>query len=658
MGIKMTNQELVEITKPLTILYVEDDLIVAKNMQKILDKLFDNVIFAADGQEGLDKFNSNQIDIIISDIKMPQLSGIDMLKEIKKSKSKIPAMLITAHQELGYYEDAMELNVDAYLNKPVNVDKLIEKIKDVAINIKKTKALDNSYDTLTNANQKLLDIGYKITSQKDFTKILETILLGAKELSDSDGGTLYLYNEKDDTLEFKIATNDTLKIHNCDINWKPLNIYNEENNTINLKNVAVVAAMKDKLINIPDVYQSEEFDFSGAKAFDESQNYQTESMLVIPMKNKDNELVGVIQLINKQVDNENSIFTEQDEILIKAMASLATMIIENNQLVIDLEALLYGLINSVNKALSEKSKYTQKHNDNVAFLTNIIASGINDNKTIYPDVEYSDIEMEEIRLSAMLHDIGKITTPVHIMDKATKLETIYDRLHTIKLRFDLAKKDVEILFLTNKINEEVKNERITELNNNFGLIEKLNNGEYFAKDEQYDKITNIAKDSNFQLLTENELYNLSIRKGTLNTEDRDTINNHVIMSYEMIKELPFPKKFKNVPKIAASHHKTIDGGGYAAKEIKDLELTLKDKILCVADIFEALSSKDRPYKKPNTLSQIFRIFTFLIKENKIDRYLVQMFFEDGLYLEYAKEHFEESQIEDIEEDIKKFFNES
>jgi len=652
----MTNYELLEITKPLTVLYVEDDEIVAKNMQKILSKLFDNVIYATNGQTGLEQFQSHDIDIIISDINMPELSGINMLKEIKKTNIKVPAMLITAHQELEYYEDAMELNVDAYLNKPINVDKLIEKIKNVAIHIKKTKALDNSYETLTNANQKLLDIGYKITSQKDFTKILETILLGAKELSNSDGGTLYLYNEKDDTLEFKIATNDTLKIHNNNINWKPLNIFNEDKNTINVKNVAVVSAMKDKLINIPDVYKSEEFDFAGAKAFDENQKYQTKSMLVIPMKNKDNELVGVIQLINKLSNGQIISFTNEDEILIKAMASLATMIIENNQLVIDLEALLYGLINSVNKALSEKSKYTQQHNDNVVVLTNIIAAGINNNKTIYPDIEYTDIEMEEIRLSAMLHDIGKITTPVHIMDKATKLETIYDRLHTIKLRFELLKKDIEISFLKNEITEEIKNEKIVELDNDFVLIEKLNNGEYFAKDEEYERVETLAKDSDYTLLTKDELYNLSTRKGTLTAEDREIINNHVVMSYEMIKELPFPKKFKDVPKIACSHHKTIDGGGYASKEIIDLELTLKDKILVIADIFEALSSKDRPYKAPNTLSQIFRIFTFLIKDNKIDRYLVQMFFEDGLYLEYAKEHFEESQMEDIQEDIQKFFN--
>jgi len=652
----MTNKELVQITKPLTILYVEDDETVAKSMQKILYRLFDNVIYAKNGQEGLEKFQSNKIDIIISDINMPQLSGIGMLQEIKKSEQKVPAMLITAHQELGYYEDAMELNVDAYLNKPINVDKLIEKIKDVSVNIKKTKALDNSYDTLTNANQKLLDIGYKITSQKDFTKILETILLGAKELSDSDGGTLYLYNEKNNTLEFKIATNDTLKIHNNHIDWKPLNIYNEDD-TLNLKNVAVVAAIKDKLINIPDVYKSDEFDFSGAMAFDKSQNYQTKSMLVLPMKNKDNELVGVIQLINKQVDDATSNFTEQDEILIKAMASLATMIIENNQLVIDLEALLYGLIDSVNKALSEKSKYTQKHNDNVATLTNIIATGINNNTSIYPNVEYSDIELEEIRLSAMLHDIGKVTTPVHIMDKATKLETIYDRIHTIKLRFESAKKDTEIAYLKNEIDEITKNDTLIKLDNQFIQIEKINNGEYFAKDDEYEEIAKIAQDSNYELLTKDELYNLSTRKGTLTAEDREIINNHVIVSYDMIKELPFPKKFKNVPKIAASHHKTIDGGGYAAKEIKDLELTLKDKILVIADIFEALSSKDRPYKDPNTLSQIFRIFTFLIKDNKIDKDLVKMFFEDGLYLEYAKDHFEPSQMENIEEDIQKFFKE-
>ena len=651
----MTNEELLRITKPLTILYVEDHEIVARNMLKILGKFFDNIIFAQNGKEGLKKFNQNNIDIIISDINMPELSGISMLQEIKKKNAKVPAMLITAHRELEYYEDAMELNVDAYLSKPIDIDKLIEKIKDISLHIKKTKALDNNYDTLTNANQKLLDIGYKITSQKDFTKILETILVGAKELSNSDGGTLYLYDEKHRTLEFKIAINDTLKIHNCDIQWKPLQIYNE-NNTINKKNVAIVSATQDKLINLSDVYKSKEFDFSGAKAFDENQNYKTKSMLVLPMKNKDDELVGVLQLINKKDQNETINFTEEDEILIKSMASLASMIIENNQLVIDLKALLYGLINSVNKALGEKSKYTQQHNNNVAILTNIIAKGITSNKTIYPDIEYGNVEMEELRLSAMLHDIGKVTTPVHIMDKATKLETIYDRLHSIELKFEIAKKDIEISFLTKSINEEMKNEKIHKLNNDFELISKLNNGEYFAKDEEYERIENIAKESNYTLLTEDELYNLSTRKGTLTKEDRDIINNHVIMSYEMIKELPFPKKFKNVPVIACSHHKTIDGEGYAAKEIKGLTLTLKDKILVIADIFEALSSKDRPYKKPNTLKQIFKIFTFLIKDNKIDKDLVQMFFEDGLYLEYARNHFNEVQNENIEEDIKTFFN--
>lgn len=521
------------------------------------------------------------------------------------------------------------------------------------------KNLDNTNEQLSNANKKLLEIAYKITSQKNFSMILETILIGAKELSNSDGGTLYLYYPKDNILDFKIALNDTLNIHynseDSELNWNPLNIYNEDK-TPNYKNVAVVSAIKDQLINIPDIYKSTEFDFSGAMAFDKSQNYKTKSMLVLPLKNKDDDLVGVIQLINKKEDNKTINFAQEDELLIKAMASLATMIIENNQLVIDLEALLYGLIDSVNKALSEKSKYTQKHNDNVATLTNIITNGINDNTSIYNDIQYTSVEIEELRLSAMLHDIGKVTTPVHIMDKATKLETIYNRLHTIKLRFELAQKDLEISFLKNEISNETKLKKVEELQNDFELIEKLNNGEYFAKDEEYERANAIAKDSNYLLLTENELYNLSTRKGTLTAEDREIINNHVIMSYEMIKDLPFPKKFTDVPKIACSHHKTISGGGYAAKEIKDLPLTLKDKILVIADVFEALSSKDRPYKKPNTLSQIFRIFTFMIKDNHVDKNLVRMFFEDGLYLTYAKDHFEPSQMEDITEDIKKFFN--
>lgn len=513
--------------------------------------------------------------------------------------------------------------------------------------------------THENANIKLLDIGYKITSQKDFMTILQTILVGAKELSSSDGGTLYLFDEKKQQLCFQIVSNDTLDIHNNARDWEPLSLYTPDGSP-NLKNIASVSALEGRLINIEDVYASDAFDFSGVKAFDALNNYQTQSMLVLPMKNRDNMLIGLIQLINKK-DSQNQIcsFSDYDEVLIKAMASLATMTIENNKLVLESEGLLYALIDSINQALGAKSKYTQEHNTNVALLTDLIAAAITKNTTHYKNVTFSDVEMEELQLASLLHDIGKVVTPAHIMDKASKLESIYDRIALIRLRFELAQKDILLAYANKEIDFIEKEQKIKQYQEDLLLVEQLNDGEYFASQEQYNRLEAIAIDSEYSLISEDELYHLSTRKGTLTAQEREIINNHVLISYDMIKDLPFPKKFANVPVIACSHHKTIDGGGYAAAQIKNLELTLKDKILVIADIFEALSSKDRPYKKANTLKQIFTIFTYLIKDNKLDRALVQMFFEDGVYLQYAKKHLKKEQYEeDITADITAFFHPS
>jgi HD-GYP domain-containing protein (c-di-GMP phosphodiesterase class II) len=383
-------------------------------------------------------------------------------------------------------------------------------------------------------------------------------------------------------------------------------------------------------------------------------------MLVMPMKNRENDIIGVIQLINKQYNNQVISFYKDDESLLKAISSQATMVIENNQLVDDLENLLYALIGSVGKALDEKSKYTAKHIDNVAILSQIISKGINSNNTIFKDVNFTDYQLEEIKLAAWLHDIGKISTPEHVIDKATKLESVYDRIDTIKSNFEILKRDIEIEYLKGDISKEIMDEKFKKVEDDLEFLIKINRGDTFMSDDFIDRLNKISKEYGtiiinnkiVDILDKNMVYNLSTLKGTLTKEDRKIINDHVVVTYDMLKDIPMPKKLSNVAKIAASHHKDIDGlGGYAHEELIGKKMSIQDKILAVADVFEALSARDRPYKDPYTLSKIVDILVSMVQNGQLDKDIVKVFFEDKLYKEYAENYLDDKQIDEFDLDI-------
>lgn len=385
--------------------------------------------------------------------------------------------------------------------------------------------------------------------------------------------------------------------------------------------------------------------------------YRTTSMLVIPMRNRDNELVGVIQLINKTVDDQIVAFNADDQSLIESMASQATMMLENNSLVDELEKFLYALIKSIGSALDVKSTHTAKHVQNVASITEFLAKGVSENQTIFKDISFNDTQIEELKLSAWLHDIGKISTPEHIIHKRKKLETIFDRIEFIKAKFEIIKRDVEIAFLKNKITQDQYEKQSYELVSDLEFIELINDGQVYMSDDYYSKLKEISSKytidmkNDIQTIFSNDEYdNLSIKSGTITEEERDIINNHVIVTYDMLKNIPFPKKFRNVPKIAGSHHKTIDNKGYSSGEIFDLSMEISDKILAIADIFEALSSADRPYKDPYSISKVSQILIDMAKRKLIDKDLVKILIDDKLYLEYAKENLLASQIDNIDID--------
>jgi response regulator RpfG family c-di-GMP phosphodiesterase len=655
-------KQIISKIKKLTVLYVEDDKKSAEKTLNILKKIFDHIVYAKDGEDGLQKYSENHIDLIITDIRMPKLDGISMLEKIFNIQPDVSVIIITAHNERDYYKDALNLNVDGYLLKPLIMDELIHLLGNIVDKIDYSSIQNRKLDYLLDANKRLIDMGYQISNLKNYDLVLESILLSAKELTNADGGTLYIFNKEKNTLEFKIAINTSLNVHiggsNNTTYWDALNFYNNDG-SLNKKNISIVSALEEKLINISDIYKSDAYDFSGAKEFDIEKNYKTASMLVMPMKNRENDLIGVIQLINKQFNKQTIPFYKDDESIIKAISSQATMVIENNQLVEELEKLLYALVASVGKALDEKSKYTAKHINHVAVLTQIIAKGINKNTTIFKDVEFLDNELEEIKLSAWLHDIGKISTPEHLIDKATKLETVYDRIDTIKSHFEILKRDIEIAYLKNDIDEKERDKKIANIEDDLSFLEEINHGDVYMSDEYLNRLEKISRNYGtiiinnkiIDILSDDHIYNLSTKKGTLTKENRKVINDHVVVTYDMLKDIPMPKKLSNVAKIAASHHKDVDGiGGYAHKELIGKEMSIQDKILAVADVFEALSAKDRPYKDAYKLSKIVDILISMVQNGQLDKNIVRVFFEDELYKEYAQKYIDESQIDNFKID--------
>jgi len=281
----------------------------------------------------------------------------------------------------------------------------------------------------------------------------------------------------------------------------------------------------------------------------------------------------------------------------------------------------------------------------------MIAEAINNDTTgKYKDVHYSFDQLNELRIAALMHDVGKITTPEYVVDKSTKLETIYDRIGVVKAKFDVLKRDIKIDMLEGKISKEEYENKIKELEDDYKFIEVSNIGGEFMSDDKIERIHKIASyqitlDGKTQnLLTDDEVKNLTIRKGTLTEEERNKINDHATMSLKMLQALPFPKKLKRVPEIASNHHENLNGKGYP-RGLSAKDLTLESRILALADIFEALTASDRPYKDAKKLSEVKKIINFMVKDQELDEKLVNFFFDGGLYLKYGKKELKPEQLD-------------
>jgi HD-GYP domain-containing protein (c-di-GMP phosphodiesterase class II) len=422
------------------------------------------------------------------------------------------------------------------------------------------------------------------------------------------------------------------------------------------------------------------------------------------------EFNSLMDKVSKNIKRQEKIMQRADKRQQKEYDELQRRLEEVKKLEEAQKNLLESFIKILAEAIDAKSPYTGMHCERVPEIVEMMVDKFGEKYNIDENTKKS------LHMASWLHDCGKVVTPEYVMDKSVKLETIYNRIHEIRTRFEVIYRDLEIEALKRELKGEDKeeiekwlNEEKRKLKEDFEFIASANIGKEFMKEEDikrikeianrewfrhfddklgvsYEELSNYSKekfeeklpvkekllsDKPYHLIkkknkeydgygfkiempkyynNKGEIYNLCIKKGTLNKEEFFKIQEHIMMTIVMLESLPFPDYLKNVPLYAGAHHEKLNGNGYPRK-LKKEEIPIPARMIAIADIFEALTSADRPYKEPKTLSQALKIMAFMAKDNEIDAELFEDFIKSKIYLEYAKKNLKPFQIDEVDEDM-------
>ena len=518
--------------------------------------------------------------------------------------------------------------------------------------------------------KRLTHIGKALSSERDRDTLLEHILLAAKEIANADGGTLYLLSPEGDVLEYVIVRTDSLGIAFGGTTgkrppFKIVRLYDMETGAPLLRTQVVRAVVNKEPINVIDAYTSDEFDFAGTKKFDMKYGFRTRSVITIPMINHRGEPIGCLQLINAKDPATGATIAFSDVMveIIASLASQAAVIVDKETLISEQKILLESFIKMMAQAIDAKSPYTGAHCVRVPVLTEMLAeAACNDTDGFFRNFTMTDEEKYELHIAGWLHDAGKIVTPVHVMDKATKLETIYDRIHLIVARCEILKRDAHIRYLE-AIAEEGANKKalaaryddeVAAIDDEIAFLKTANIGGEFMEDAKIDRLKTmgtrqiILDGAPHPLLTDNEIYNLSTRRGTITAEERQIMNDHMVHTVNMLESMPWPRHLQRVPEYATGHHEKMDGTGYPRGVLAGT-MSVPARMMCIADVFEALTAADRPYKKAKKLSEAMSIIGQFKKTNHLDPNVVDFFVTSKTYKKFAEMFLSPEQIDTVDE---------
>lgn len=519
--------------------------------------------------------------------------------------------------------------------------------------------------------RRLNAIGIALSAERDQARLLEMILNSARDLTGADAGTFYLYEPEAKALHFAIVQNDSLNIYLGGTgepvgNRFPVLPLYQADGTPNEKMVVAYAVLHDKTVNVRDAYTEQGFDFAGTKAFDQRTGYRSCSFLAIPLRNHEGETMAVLQLINKLDETGKAIaFDNTDQEIAESLASQAAIALTNQRLIAELRNLFDSFVQVIASAIDAKSPHTGAHCRRVPEATLILAEAASQSDLPgLADFSLQEADRYELTTAAWLHDCGKVTTPHHVMEKSTKLEAFIDRIDMVALRIEILRRDLHIAHLQRCVTAAQQGlalpedaplqHELAQLAADFAFLQRSNKGGEFMRDEDLARLQEIAARSWVNMagdcltaLTEDELMNLSIRKGTLNAEERKIMEGHMVMTISMLEQLPFPKHLRRVPEYACGHHERMDGRGYPRGLTRE-QMSVPARIMGIADVFEALTAHERPYKKPMPLSMALTIMGRMVEDQHLDPELFAVFVGEKVYLHYAEKYLQPEQIDEVD----------
>ena len=515
------------------------------------------------------------------------------------------------------------------------------------------------------------DLLAKLSVTGETSRIAERILKEAKLLTCADGGTLYLKQEKEGQiqLEFIRLINDSLQLdlgaQGEPIDLAPLVMF-DENGRANDNNVATASAIHNQIYNIKDAYTDQHFDFSGTRAFDAKANYRSKSLLTVPLVDHDSDIIGVLQLVNARDPRHGGIipFSHNNQVVVTALSVYAAVALNNRILVNDLHELLNAFIQCIAQAIDAKSQHTSGHCQRVPLLTELIAQAACEDEGLFSDFNLNKDEWYELKVASWLHDCGKLATPDSVLDKSTKLHLMHDVIDEIDTRIAVCiaaeqrqayQKLLQSPQLEQRLLSELS-EKEAALRETAIFLRRVNTGGEYLSQEDKQRVIDAASITwpdamgNMQpLLTQQEVEYLCIERGTLSTAERQIINDHMVVTIDMLESLPFPKKLRRVPEYAGGHHEKMDGTGFPRGLTRD-EMSIPARMMAVADIFEALTARDRPYKEPMKLSKALTIMRNMRDNDHIDPDIYHLFVHSRVWEKYANEVLldEQKDISDIQ----------
>jgi len=565
--------------------------------------------------------------------------------------------------------------------------------------IKEVDELDQAMEMMKATINRFIVLINSLAGEQDLETLLDQVTDETMHIIDADAMLVYLLDDKEDRYHARVLktrsgsslaidTLPSLQLQQIQSLAGPIG---QQPRTVRLS-----SARPSPLSMLTQLLDSEQIDY-----------------VPVALANRNGDVIGL--LLYAFTDVPARIAASNID-FVTALSGFAAVTLESRQLIRSQEALLDAFIRLIAGAIDAKSPYTGGHCQRVPEITLMLARAASDSDDRrFADFDLSKEQWEELRLASWLHDCGKVTTPEYVVDKATKLETIYDRIHEIRMRFEVLKRDAQVDCWRRIAEGEDMAESLARLeqehqglDDDFAFIAECNVGGEFMSDERIARLGAIAartwtrtlddrlglsweelerkrddeqvlpvqeplvsdKPEHIILRNENELmpednpwgfrvdtpeykynrgelYNLSIQRGTLTDEERYMINGHMIETIKMLTELPFPRRLRDVPSIAGSHHETMDGKGYPKRLMMEQE-PLTARMMVIADIFEALTASDRPYKKAKTLSESLRIMSFMRNDRHIDADLFELFLRSGVYLEYARKFLSAEQIDEVD----------